>query len=57
MGLTCIIEGVEEEDELHTLIELGGRYIQGYFYSPALPAGDIANWLARPGQQIAQPAP
>ncbi len=48
MGLGCVIEGVETEDELKALLNLGGFEIQGYYYSPPLPASELAAFLDAP---------
>ena len=41
MGLECIVEGVETEEEMATLKKLGGLIVQGYFYSPPIPADKV----------------
>ncbi len=38
LGMNAIAEGVETPEQLRTLNHLGCRYIQGYFYSPAVDA-------------------
>ncbi len=48
MGLGCVIEGVETEQELKALMRLGGFEIQGYYYSPPLPASELAAFLDAP---------
>ena len=48
MGLGCVIEGVETEQELKALLRLGGFEIQGYYYSPPLPASGLAAFLDAP---------
>ena len=48
MGLGCVIEGVETEEELKALLRLGGFEIQGYYYSPPLPASELAAFLDAP---------
>ena len=45
MGLGCVIEGVETEQELKALLHLGGFEIQGYYYSPPLPQAELAAYL------------
>jgi len=40
LGLTCIAEGVETRQQLDYLQKLKCGEIQGFLYSPALPAGD-----------------
>jgi diguanylate cyclase (GGDEF)-like protein len=46
MGLDCVIEGVETEQELAALRQLGGHMVQGYLYSPPLPAERVAQFLS-----------
>lgn len=38
----AVAEGVENEQELATLLQLGCTVAQGFFWSPALPAADFA---------------
>lgn len=45
MGLGCVIEGVEREEEMETLERLGARLIQGFLFSPPVPEADIAGLL------------
>lgn len=44
-GLTVVAEGVETRAALDMLIELGCDYIQGYYFSKALPAEEFEHWL------------
>ena len=45
MGLGCVIEGVETEQELQALLQLGGFEIQGYYYSRPLPESELTAYL------------
>ncbi len=45
MGLDCVIEGVETQEEMAALQRLGGLLVQGYFYSPPIPADNVAAYL------------
>lgn len=47
MRVDCIVEGVETKEEMATLRKLGGALVQGYFYSPPIPAGEIPAFLAQ----------
>ena len=38
LGIQVVAEGVESEEQLAVLNELGCRYGQGYLFSPAVPA-------------------
>jgi diguanylate cyclase (GGDEF)-like protein/PAS domain S-box-containing protein len=48
MGITSIAEGVERPEQLEFLRSRGCDEVQGYVISPALPADEMALWLARP---------
>ncbi|MDZ7603154.1 MAG: EAL domain-containing protein [Hoeflea sp.] len=48
MGLSCVIEGVETEEEMAVLRTLGGELVQGYFYSRPMPEIDVAGFLRQP---------
>jgi EAL domain-containing protein (putative c-di-GMP-specific phosphodiesterase class I) len=48
LGLKVIAEGVEDDDQLRLLRELGCDQIQGYLVSRPLPA-DLIEPLLRPG--------
>ncbi|CAL4866433.1 hypothetical protein MMA231_00674 [Asticcacaulis sp. MM231] len=45
MGLECIIEGVETEAQLATLMELGCRKVQGYYFARPMPECDVLPYL------------
>lgn len=51
MGLDCVIEGVETEDELTAIGALGGTSVQGYLFSPPLPADQVVEFAARNGRR------
>jgi diguanylate cyclase (GGDEF)-like protein len=46
LGLTAIAEGVETEEQAEALRRLGCPLAQGFRYSPAVPASEIARLLA-----------
>ncbi|MCB9373426.1 MAG: EAL domain-containing protein [Microthrixaceae bacterium] len=48
LGFTVVGEGVETEEQLATLRELGCDVVQGYLFSRPAPADDIAELLADP---------
>ncbi len=46
MGLSVVAEGVETESQLAALRELGCDLAQGYRYSPAVEAEEVARLVA-----------
>ncbi|MBO7363151.1 MAG: EAL domain-containing protein, partial [Lachnospiraceae bacterium] len=46
MGFNVIAEGVEEESQIETLVNIGCNYIQGYIWGRPLPQ-DEAGELVR----------
>ncbi|OWW04565.1 histidine kinase [Rhizobium sp. R72] len=51
MGVECVVEGVETQEELAALTGLGGRLVQGYLYSPPLGEEDVEKFLSREPDQ------
>lgn len=51
MGLDCVIEGVETEEELAALKALGGSSVQGYLFSPPLPEDQAMEFAAQSGRR------
>ncbi|PCI22617.1 MAG: hypothetical protein COB62_01230 [Piscirickettsiaceae bacterium] len=45
LGLNVVAEGVEDEHQLAILQEMGCNEIQGYYYSPPVPAEKFAKFL------------
>jgi len=45
LELDTLVEGVETEDQLSVLRELGARVIQGFYFSRPLPHGAIDGYL------------
>ena len=45
-GLTVIAEGIEREDQLSTLRELGCRWGQGYLFAAPAPAAELIGYRA-----------
>ena len=46
LGLIVVAEGVEDEAALALLVEHGCDIVQGYLFSPPLPAEELTRWLA-----------
>ena len=57
LGLKVVAEGVEDEQSLELLRELGCDHAQGYYMSRPLPAADLEEWLrtSRWGQTPYEP--
>ncbi len=47
LGLSVVAEGVEREDQLRALRELGVDEAQGYFLARPMPSLEIGQWLRR----------
>jgi diguanylate cyclase (GGDEF)-like protein len=47
LGLTNIFEGIETEEELSEIQNMGGDIIQGYLFSKPLLSEDIKEWLTK----------
>lgn len=45
MGLDCVIEGVETDEEMAALRQLGGLMVQGYFYSAPIREDQVTAYL------------
>jgi diguanylate cyclase (GGDEF)-like protein len=53
LGMTMVVEGVEDAATLEALRTWGCEYAQGYFIARPMPAGDIVAWLrARPAAAL-----
>ena len=47
LGMLVLAEGVETNEELELLVELGVDLVQGFLFSPAVPASEIPAVVAR----------
>jgi EAL domain-containing protein (putative c-di-GMP-specific phosphodiesterase class I) len=45
IGLSTIAEGIEDEDTVRRLNDLGCNIAQGYYFARPMPAGAVAAWL------------
>ncbi len=48
LHISTVIEGVEIEDELQVIQQLGGAIIQGYYFSKPLKEFELTAWLIKP---------
>lgn len=53
LHLKTVAEGVETKEQMERISELGGDYIQGYYYSKPLPADEFAEYLVKKNQNAA----
>ncbi len=51
-GFSTIAEGVETEEQMLTLKELGCNAVQGYYFSKPLPADDFEVFIGEPGSAL-----
>lgn len=56
-GLRVIAEGVEDDETLAFLIEIGCDRAQGYHFARPMPAGDVSAWLSAWDAGRSAPAP
>ncbi|MCH4888538.1 bifunctional diguanylate cyclase/phosphodiesterase [Acidaminobacter sp. JC074] len=47
LGISLIAKGVEHEDQINYLAEIGCHVIQGYYYSKPLDIGDFENYVKK----------
>jgi len=47
LGYKTVSEGVEIEEQVQTLAELGVDYIQGYYYSKPLPESEFEEYMIK----------
>lgn len=46
VGMLCIAEGVEDQEQVAALAGVGCRLLQGFFFSTPIPERDVAAYLA-----------
>jgi EAL domain-containing protein (putative c-di-GMP-specific phosphodiesterase class I) len=56
LGMTMVVEGVEDAATLDALRGWGCEYAQGYFIARPMPGGDIIGWLASQERSVLRPA-
>lgn len=46
LGISCVFEGIETEDQLETLVAMGGQVMQGYLFGRPMPVERIGDYMA-----------
>ncbi|MEO6151728.1 MAG: EAL domain-containing protein [Croceibacterium sp.] len=57
LGMETTVEGVEAFDQFDLVVAKGAKYIQGWIYSKALPAAEIAHHMISGEMKIAPDGP
>jgi EAL domain-containing protein (putative c-di-GMP-specific phosphodiesterase class I) len=52
LGRTVVVEGVEDESTVQTLIDLGCTHLQGYQLGRPMSAGDLESMLTAPDSDV-----
>lgn len=52
LGIRAVVEGVETDDQLQILQELGCKYMQGYGIAHPMPVHELTTWIEAFGQDI-----
>ncbi len=47
LGISCVFEGIETEDQLEALVSLGGQVMQGYLFGRPMLPEQMDEYLAR----------
>lgn len=47
LGISCVFEGIETEEQLEALVSLGGQVMQGYLFGRPMQPTEIGDYLAR----------
>jgi len=47
LGISCVFEGIETEEQLEALVSLGGQIMQGYLFGRPMRPADIEEYLNR----------
>ena len=52
LELKSIAEGVETKEQMERFAQLGGDYVQGYYYSKPLPEEEFARYLLQENSRV-----
>ena len=47
LGISCVFEGIETEEQLEALVALGGHVMQGYLFGRPMRPEEVGEYLAR----------
>jgi diguanylate cyclase (GGDEF)-like protein len=47
LGISCVFEGIETEEQLHALVSLGGSVMQGYLFGRPMAPEQVPDYLKR----------
>ncbi|KKB09063.1 putative bifunctional diguanylate cyclase/phosphodiesterase [Devosia chinhatensis] len=47
LGISCVFEGIETEEQLEALVSLGGQVMQGYLFGRPMRPAQLEDYLAR----------
>lgn len=47
LGISCVFEGIETEEQLRTLVSLGGTVMQGYLFGRPMTEAQVGEYLER----------
>jgi diguanylate cyclase (GGDEF)-like protein/PAS domain S-box-containing protein len=54
LGLTLVAEGTSQASEVRRLLDFGCRYVQGFYFSQAVPFDAALDLLQRPGEGLSE---
>lgn len=52
LGMSCVFEGIETEDQLEALVDLGGTVMQGYYFGRPMAVSQVCDHLGRERQRL-----
>ena len=53
MGLSCVVEGVETDEQLQIVKQLGATVIQGFLFSEPMGMGEVSGYLSQEPNRMA----
>ena len=52
-GLSCVVEGVETDEQLRIVKQLGATVIQGFLFSEPMAMGEVSGYLSQEPNRLA----